>query len=76
MTYKRARCPHCDTILIHDEVPDTQWMYGCYTDIVRGCCPTCHRQFIWQEHYTLTSIDNIAEGIYEPNTRTFQVTDT
>lgn len=58
------KCPNCNTKLTIDETFDFGWVTGedkkLWTN-VGGFCPACGRKFLWTQHYTLTSEDELED---------------
>ncbi len=61
------KCPDCNTKLTPNETFDFDWETGKEEKIivnVAGFCPNCGRKFLWTQHYTLVSEDELEDDVY------------
>ena len=58
------KCPDCNSkLVITDDIEYTANIFDKkLLDVsVAGFCPTCERKFLWTQHYTLTSEDELED---------------
>jgi endogenous inhibitor of DNA gyrase (YacG/DUF329 family) len=58
---KKAICPNCDAELEQDECYDTRSENEYIVNLIAGHCPTCEKNFQWEEVYNYAGVDELEE---------------